>query len=68
MRKLTIDERVEHRRERQQANAGIPEEAFLVPETETNSAAHIASPRLADPKKARDFEMQVIEDITDASV
>jgi len=52
-------EGVEHRRERQQANADIPEQTILLPEPETNSVAHIASPRLADPDKAKDFEMQV---------
>jgi len=68
MRKHSTDEGVEHSGERQQANADIPEEIILLPEREPNSVAHIPSPRLADPKKARDFEMQVLQDITDASV
>jgi hypothetical protein len=67
MKKLAIDKSVEDRPEGPQANAGTPEEIILVPEREADSFAHIASPRLADPKKARDFEQQVIEDITDVS-
>lgn len=68
MRKHSKDEGVENRRERQEANADIPEPTILLPEREANSVAHIASPRLADPKKARDFEKLVIEDTTDASI
>lgn len=67
MRKPARDDGAEDRRKGQQAKAAIPEETILLPERETNSVTHIASPRLADPKKARDFEQQVIEDITDVS-
>ena len=59
MKELAMDEGVEQRPEGQQVNADTPEEIILVPERDANSVAHIASPRLADPDKAKDFEMQV---------
>ena len=59
MKKLAIDEGVEHKPEGPQANADTPEEIILVPERQANSVAHIASPRLANPDQAKDFEMQV---------
>jgi hypothetical protein len=59
MTKLAIDEGVEHQPEGQQANADTPEETILLPEREPSSVAHIASPRLANPDEAKDFEMQV---------
>jgi hypothetical protein len=60
MKKLAKDEGVEDRPERQQANADPPEETILVPERAANSVAHIASPHLANPDQAKDFEMQVL--------
>jgi hypothetical protein len=45
--------------ERGEELEAVAEEPFLLPETESNSAVHIASPHLADPDKAKDFEMQV---------
>ena len=59
MKKLAIDEGVEHKSEVPQAHADIPEEIILVPEREANSVAHVASPHLANPDQAKDFEMQV---------
>jgi hypothetical protein len=52
-------------------NTDIPEKTrvyVLVPDAETRTTLHIASPRLAHPEQAKDFEMQVIEDLTDADV
>jgi len=51
-------------------NASIPEKTqvyVLVPDGETYPAPNIASPRLAHPEQAKDFENQVIEE-TDAGV
>jgi hypothetical protein len=59
MRKPSREEVVKHKPEGPQANADIPEEIILLPEREANSVAHIASPRLANPDQAKDFEMQV---------
>ena len=60
MKKLATDEGVEHRSEGQQASADPPEEMILLPERERNSVAPIASPRVANPDQAKDFEMQVL--------
>ena len=52
-------------------NADIPEQTrvyVLVPDAETQRPPRIASPRLVHPEQAKDFEMQVIEDTTDAGV
>ena len=60
MKELAIDEGVEHRPEGQQAKADTPEEIIILPAREPDSVAHIASPRLANPDQAKDFEMQVL--------
>jgi len=52
-------------------NADIPEKTrvyVLVPDVETQRTPRIASPRLVHPEQAKEFEMQVIEDTTDADV
>ncbi len=52
-------------------NADIPEKTrvyVLVPDVETQKTLHIPSPRLVHPEQAKDFEMQVIEDTTDADL
>jgi len=52
-------------------NAEIPEKTrvyVLVPDVETQRTPRIASPRLVHPEQAKEFEMQVIEDTTDADV
>jgi len=62
MKDLATDEGVEHKPERQKANADPPEETILLPEREPNSVAHIASPHLAEPRQAKDFEKQVFSE------
>jgi hypothetical protein len=59
MKKLAIDKSVEDRREGQQAKADALEEIIILPEREPNSVVHIASPRLANPDQAKDFEKQI---------
>ena len=59
MKELAMDEGVEQRPEGQQVNADASEEIILLPEREPNSVADIASPHLADPDQAKDFEIQV---------
>ena len=52
-------------------NVDIPEKTrvyVLVPDAEAQKTLHIASPRLVHPEQAKDFEMQVIEDTTDAGL
>ena len=53
----------------------VPADAFIPEKTRvyvvvrgTETSAHIASPRLVHPEQARDFELQVIENPTDADV
>jgi hypothetical protein len=58
----------EDRPEGQQAKAETPEDIVHLPERDPNSVAHMPSPRLVHPEQAKDFEMQVIEDPTDAEV
>ena len=69
MRKLaTYEGIIEDGRVRLPSDAGIPEKTrvyVLVPEAEMLS---VASPHLADPQQARDFQMEVIEDATKAGV
>jgi hypothetical protein len=52
-------------------NADIPDKTrvyVLVPDGESQRTFRIASPRLVHPEQAKDFEMEVIEDATDADV
>ena len=64
MRKLaTYEGVVENGRVRLPPNADIPEGTrvwILVPEAETHPFAHIATPHLADPDQAKDFEKQIV--------
>jgi hypothetical protein len=62
MRELTVDAVLENEREKQQANADIPEDIIRLPERNPSSPAHIASPRLVRPEQAKDLEVQVIKD------
>lgn len=62
MRKPTVDEGLENGREKRPENDDIPEDIILLPERETNSVAHVASPHLADPDQAKDFEMRVFSE------
>jgi len=72
MRKLaTYEGVVENGQVRLPPNTSIPEKTrvyVLVPDAETQPAPHVASPRLVHPEQAKDFEMQVDEDTTDAGV
>ena len=72
MRKLATDKGIiENGRVMLSSDAGIPEKTrvyVLVPDAETLSAGHVASPHLADPEQARDFQKQDIEDATKTDV
>jgi hypothetical protein len=61
----------ENGRVRLPSDGGIPEKTrvyVLAPDAETLSARYVASPHLADPQQAKDFQKQVIEDATKAGV
>jgi hypothetical protein len=52
-------------------NVDIPEKTrvyVLVPDADARRTFKVMSPRLAHPEQAKDFELQVIEDATDADV
>ena len=72
MRKLaTFEGVVENGQVRLPPNTSIPEKTrvyVLVPDAETRTTLYIASPRLVHPEQAKDFEMEVIEDTTDAGI
>lgn len=72
MRKLaTYEGIIENGRVSLPPNADIPEKTrvyVLVPDSETFSTPRVASPHLANPAQAKDFEKLIIEDITDANV
>jgi len=72
MRKLsTYEGVVENGQVKLPPNATIPEKTrvyVLVPDADAQHISHIASPRLVHPEQAKDFEKEVIEDITDAGV
>jgi hypothetical protein len=62
---------VEHGQVRLPPEAQLPENAkvyVLVPETHEARAVHIRSPRLADPTHAARFELEVLEEDTDAGL
>ena len=51
--------------------ADIPENTrvyVLVPDADARRTYKVMSPRLVHPEQAKDFELQVIEDATDADV
>ena len=72
MRKLaTYEGVVENGHVTLPANVDIPDQTrvyILVPDIETQRTFYVGSPRLVHPEQARDFEMQVIEDTTDADL
>jgi hypothetical protein len=51
--------------------ADIPEKTrvyVLVPDADARRTYKVMSPRLAHPEQAKDFELQIIEDTSDADV
>ncbi len=66
-KRATYEGSIENRQVRFPSDAGIPEETrpyVLVADAETLSVRYVASPHLADPRQAKDFQKQVIEDAT----
>ena len=65
MKVTTFEGIVENGQVRLPADVRLPEKAkvyVVVPDVEVKQIAYIASPRLAHPEEAKDFQMQVIED------
>ena len=65
MKVTTFEGIIENGQVRLPADVRLPEKAkvyVVVPDMEARQRAYIASPRLAHPEQAKDFEMQVFED------
>lgn len=65
MKITTLEGIVENGQIRLPGDVRLPEKAkvyVVVPEMEERRIAYIASPRLAHPEQAKDFEMQVFEE------
>ena len=62
---------VEHGQIRLRAGVRLPEKTevyVIVPDVQIKRGARIYSPRLAQPEQLADFELEVIEEPSDASV
>lgn len=71
MRVTTFEGIIENGQVKLPASVHLPERTrvyVVVPDVETQSVAHIGSPRLVHPEQARDFEKQVLEETGDASL
>ena len=71
MKVTTVEGTVENGQVRLPANVRLPENAkvyVVVPGVEENATFYIGSPRLAHPEQAADFEKEVIEESSDASL
>lgn len=71
MKVTTFEGIIENGQIRLPSNIHLPDKTrvyVVVPDVETSSIAYIGSPRLAHPEQARDFEKQVIEEASDASI
>ena len=68
---VTYEGIVENGQIRLQGDVKLPEHArvyVLLPNAQNVSAARVVSPRLVDPRDAAQFEMEIIEEPTDAGV
>lgn len=71
MKVTTFEGIVENGQIRLPADVRLPEKAkvyVVVPDLEERRIAYIASPHLAHPEQIKDFEMQVLEETTDADL
>jgi hypothetical protein len=62
---------VENGQVRLPPNVSIPDRTrvyVLVPDADAQRTHYVASPRLVHREQAKDFEKQVIEDVTDADI
>jgi hypothetical protein len=71
MKVTTFEGIVEHGQIRLKENVRLPEKTkvyVVVPDFEPKPVAYIASPRLAHPEQAVDFQKEVIEGGSDAGL
>jgi hypothetical protein len=67
----TIEAIVENGQIRLPDSVRLPEKAkvyVLIPDISAPSASYVGSPRLAHPEQAADFEKEVVEEDSDASL
>ena len=67
----TIEAIVENGQIRLPSNIRLPEKAkvyVLIPDVKVPSVSYIGSPRLAHPEQAVDFQKEVVEESSDASL
>lgn len=67
----TIEAIVENGQIRLPSSVRLPEKAkvyVLIPDVNTPSVSYIGSPRLAHPEQAADFQKEVVEESSDASL
>jgi hypothetical protein len=67
----TFEGVVEQGRIRLKADVHLPEKTkvyVIIPEMQIERSVRIFSPRLAHPEQAADFELEIVEESTDASV
>ena len=67
----TIEAIVENGQIRLPSSIRLPEKAkvyVLIPDVSMPSASYIGSPRLAHPEQAADFQKEVVEESSDASL
>jgi hypothetical protein len=71
MKAITLVGRVENGQITLAENARLPDNGLLyvvVPDSAAAHAPQVASPRLAHPEQAADFELEVVEGMSDAGV
>ena len=71
MKVTTFEGIIENGQVRLPADVRLPEKSkvyVVVPDMEAQRIPYIGSPRLAHPEQAKDFQMQVIEETTDAGI
>jgi len=67
----TIEAIVENGQIRLPASVRLPEKAkvyVLIPDVNMSSVSYIGSPRLAHPEQAADFQKELVEESSDASL
>ena len=68
---LTIEATVDNGQIKLPSDVHLPEQAkvyVVVPDMKVDPTAHLFSPRLKNPNQASEYEMQVIEESSDADL
>jgi len=68
---VTLEGIVEQGQIKLTSNVLLPEQTrvyVVVPDMQIKQTVHVHSPRLANPKQAADFEMEVVESSPDAGL